>query len=148
MQNPHQAGGHSRATRNDDSINQQTVETMKRILLIEDEEMVSQALADLLSEEGYQVDQAANGVAAMEVFNKDLHDLLIVDLFMPEKDGIATIMDVQKQDSNAKVIAISGGGNLLKNYDYLEYAHALGALACFRKPVDANILLKTVAEHI
>ncbi len=121
---------------------------MKRILLVEDEEMVAQALAELLSDEGYLVDQAANGVVALQNFQKNTYDLLIIDLFMPEKDGIATIMEVQKLNAQVKVIAISGGGTLLKNFDYLEYAHALGAIACFRKPVDANILLKTVAEYI
>ena len=120
----------------------------KNILLVEDEFLVAQALQELLKDEGYHVDIAENGVEALQLYDQKAYDLLVVDLFMPEKDGIATMMDLQRKQNDVKLIAISGGGTLLKNYDYLEYASALGALACFKKPIEPSPFLDAIAQNI
>ena len=121
---------------------------MKRILLIEDEMPVAQALAEILRDERYEVDIADNGLAGLRLFDSRPYDLILLDIFMPEKDGIATIMDLQKRAMGLKLIAMSGGGSVIKNFDYLEYAKALGVLACFQKPVNPKELLRVIAQHI
>ena len=121
---------------------------MKRILLIEDEMPVAQALAEILRDERYEVDIADNGFAGLRLFDSRPYDLILLDIFMPEKDGIATIMDLQKRAMGLKLIAMSGGGSVIKNFDYLEYAKALGVLACFQKPVNPKELLRVIAQHI
>jgi len=122
--------------------------TPKRILLIEDEALVAQALAEILRDELYEVDLAENGVQGLKLFDSRPYDLILIDIFMPEKDGIATIMDLQKRAMGLKLIAMSGGGAVIKNFDYLEYAKALGVLACFQKPVNPAELLRVIAQHI
>ena len=116
----------------------------QRILIVDDEELIANALQEFFTQAGFEVETAANGDAALRKFMENPFDLLIVDILMPEKDGIATIMDLQKQEKAPKIIAISGGGNVIKNFDYLEYAQALGAVKCFQKPLDPNEILDSV----
>lgn len=117
---------------------------MNRILIVDDESLLAETLQSFLKSEGFQADVANNGETALRMVKEEDYDLMIVDIFMPEKDGIATIMDLKKINDRCKVIAMSGGGNVIKNFDYLEYAQALGAIRCFQKPIDPSELLACV----
>jgi len=121
---------------------------MKSILVMEDEALVRQGLVELLETAGFNAQAVADGNQGLEIAAKTSFDLAIVDIFMPLKDGIATIMELKKLSPLLKVIAISGGGNIVRDFDYLEYAQALGAVKCFQKPVNPDELLETIAAVI
>lgn len=62
--------------------------TSKRILLVDDEELVREVCSELLSSEGYQVDTASDGVAALSRMEDAGYDLIVLDINMPRLDGI------------------------------------------------------------
>jgi DNA-binding NtrC family response regulator len=64
---------------------------------------------------------------------------------MPEKDGAEVIMDITKEFPQAKIIAISGGGNI-NDVDFLELAHNLGAVKTFQKPFSLDEFKAAVEE--
>ena len=80
---------------------------MKRILLIDDEELVRYTLQNILEEAGYDVETAENGRKGLEKFRANPYDLVISDLVMPERGGLQTIIDMIRDDPSVKIVAIS-----------------------------------------
>jgi DNA-binding response OmpR family regulator len=120
-------------------------EPMKKILVIEDEEQVLNALAAALASGGYGVFKALNGKEEMKLHRKDPVDLIITDLIIPEKEGIETIRELTAEFQNIKIIAISGGGRIGPK-DYPNMAKVFGAQRTLAKPVGRNELVKAVKE--
>jgi DNA-binding NtrC family response regulator len=116
-----------------------------RILVIDDEREIREMLRDLLRTQGYEVMTAANGTAAARLQQQQPADLVITDIFMPEKEGIETILELQTAWPGLKIIAISGGGGDY-NVDYLAAARHLGAVHSLSKPFDREALLSTVRQ--
>lgn len=69
---------------------------MGKILIVEDEEFLLQALMDALTLEGFEVDLASDGVQAIEQIRKDIPALILLDILMPKKDGFAVLEEVRK----------------------------------------------------
>jgi CheY-like chemotaxis protein len=115
----------------------------KRILVIDDDLFFSKVLAQLLERCGYEVTVAHNGTEGIDCYRKELPDLVITDLRMPEKDGLETIAELQSEFSDSKVIAISGG-----DPQNLPIARKLGARHTFVKPFDTEELLETIEEEL
>lgn len=118
---------------------------MARILIIEDDEVVREYLESVLSRAGYQCLSANNGRTGVELFNSNPTDLVITDIIMPEKDGIETIMDLRRKNSQLKVIAISGGGRA-EPENYLHSAKLLGANRTMKKPFTNEEMLEAIRE--
>lgn len=116
---------------------------MKRILLIDDDASMRFLLKNLLEKAGYEVEEAKDGRAGVENFSANPAQIVIVDIFMPEKDGIETIGDIREKDPACKFLAISGGGQL-KNLDMLRYSKMLGAHEILEKPFSRDELLSVV----
>lgn len=72
--------------------------------------MLRDILSLVLSDEGYQVDTAANGAEAWELLNKNTYHLLATDLFMPVLNGFELILKTQNTFPSIKIMLISGGG--------------------------------------
>ena len=81
---------------------------MKRILLIDDDKAVRMTILGILEVGGYSVFETENGNTGIGLFRSNPVDLVIVDLFMPEKEGIETIMELRKGYPELKILAISG----------------------------------------
>jgi DNA-binding NtrC family response regulator len=118
-----------------------------RILVIDDEREIREMLRDLLRTQGYEVMTAANGTAATRLHQQQPADLVITDIFMPEKEGIETILELQRGWPGLKIIAISGGGGD-HNVDYLGAARQLGAFCSISKPFDLDDLLAAVRDAL
>ena len=118
---------------------------MARILVVDDDDQLRAALKRFLEKEGFQVIDASDGAAGLEILNKDPVDLVITDIFMPEREGIGMIMELQQDIPDVKIIAISGGGNV-ESVDFLELAGNLGAHKVFQKPFTHEELLAAVQE--
>jgi CheY-like chemotaxis protein len=120
----------------------------RRILLVDDDPDVRRSLENALSRAGYEVVTAADGVEAIRQW-RDLHggDLVILDMFMPEKDGLETIVELRSHSPRVPIIAISGGGTTGR-LDILADARLLGAIETFEKPFSVHALLAMVARTI
>ncbi|MEE4166162.1 MAG: response regulator [Desulfocapsaceae bacterium] len=120
---------------------------MKRILVIDDEELIRTFLRDLLEEEGYEVIIAANGEEGLAVFDTQSVDLVITDIIMPVKDGLDTILELKKKAPELPVIAISAGGNIPKER-YLAVAAYMKKTVTLAKPFTRQELLSAVKEQL
>ena len=116
-----------------------------RILLVDDDELLRGALHQILVRAGYDVDDASNGKIAVREYRRQRCDVVIMDIVMPEKEGLGTIRELRRVDPNVKIIAISGGG-LGKAGDYLGIAQMLGATRTVAKPFLPETLLSMLAE--
>lgn len=117
---------------------------MNKILLIDDDLDFHESLKDTLKYEGYNVVSALDGKQGLSLIAKELPDLIITDIIMPNIEGIELINTLTLQDNiTTKIIAISGGGRLACE-EYLETAKAFGADSVFEKPLDIELFLKTV----
>lgn len=115
----------------------------KKILVIDDEELMQLMLIELFNSNGFDAAGASNGIDGMEMLYKEKYDLVLTDLVMPEKEGVETIKDIKATFPGIKIIAMSGGGRL-NGVDYLELASALGADRAFHKPFDRKELITEV----
>src|SRR3954454_19068207 len=112
---------------------------MNRILVIDDDESIRLILAKALEQAGYKVDVAVDGREGTQQFRTEHYDVVIVDIWMPEKDGLETLMEIRRNTPGAKVIAISGGGRL-GIMSPLGWAKCLGAVAVLIKPFSSEEL--------
>ncbi len=118
---------------------------MPRFLVADDNLAIRTLLTEILEGNGHQVETAPNGFAALKCLQNGIFDVLITDIFMPEKDGIELIMEVRTRYPGMRVIAISGGGPGI-GMDLLRPAQRLGAAKVLRKPVSRADLLQAVQE--
>jgi len=114
------------------------------ILLIEDESLVANTIEVMLIKAGHTVTVASDGEIGLRKFDEASADLVITDIIMPQKEGIATIRELRER-SDVPIIAISGGGRT-KNYDFLLMAQKLGATSFLRKPFSPADLVGMVAR--
>jgi DNA-binding NtrC family response regulator len=120
---------------------------MHRILIIDDDEMTRHTLSAALEQGGFQVEAAENGHEGIRKFRSGTFALTIVDIWMPQKDGLATIIEIRQHTPNAKVIAISGAGEFGITTP-LEWAKRLGALAVMVKPFSIDDLRAAVRKAL
>ena len=116
---------------------------MARILVIDDDAMVRDAIRDILEAHGYKVEEAENGRDGLVKMRTDRFDLVITDIIMPEMEGVEAILAIREEFPSVKVIAISGGGRTA-NYDFLGVAGKLGANKTLQKPFRREELLRAV----
>ncbi len=116
-----------------------------KILVVDDENSIRLLLKIALEKRGYQVSEAENGKIAINYLQRHPADLMIIDMIMPEKEGIETIREVRKTNAKIKIIAVSGGG-LLGPDAYLMLAGTLGADATMPKPIALKDLLQQVSS--
>ena len=118
---------------------------MKRVLIIEDEEMVRSVLRSILEEAGYEVEELPNGINASSAQEKNPFDIVILDILMPEKDGFEIIQEFKVKWPSLPLIAISGGG-VYSPHDCLRLAKSFGANRNFIKPIERDELLYAIKE--
>ena len=117
----------------------------KHILVIDNETVITQLLASLLALSSYKVSIALSGQDGIDLYRQDRPDLVIVDLFMPDLDGLAVIHTIKSEDPNAHFIALSGA---VGGIELLNKAKTLGAQYAFEKPINNQKLLNAVAASL
>lgn len=117
---------------------------MTTILVIEDDEQFCQMLAQMLRQAGHQVDTAANGVLGLERFRASAPELVITDILMPEKDGIDTILEIKREGTDTRLIAISGGRRAITPQFNLDSAALIGVQQVLAKPFSRQQILEAV----
>lgn len=116
---------------------------MARILVVDDDQQVREVFKRTLESNGHRVVVAADGRAAVTSYRNEPADLVVLDIIMPEKDGLETILDLRRDFPDAKIIAISGGGRASAQ-GYLRPAKILGADLAFSKPIAPQELLDAI----
>lgn len=117
---------------------------MANILVVEDDIRVSNLFQNSLTRAGHSVVLVPNGNDALRAFAQQPFDLIITDIFMPEKDGLEVIRELKRKHSAIKIVAISGGGGRMRAPIYLETARKLGADETLDKPFELKQLIATV----
>ncbi len=120
---------------------------MPSILIIDDDDSLRDALRRTLHKEGYTIMEANEGGRGLKEFASSAADLILLDMFMPDKDGIETIMELRRTHPGARVIAMSGGG-FKGTVDVLHVAKKLGVRQTLSKPFTREQLLEAVSEEL
>jgi two-component system response regulator FlrC len=119
--------------------------TIPDILVIEDDPIMREALADWLQAAGYGVRTAADGSAGLAAVKLAPPALVITDIHMPGVNGTAIISELKQRHPGVPIIAISGLFNSGRGVD-AEAAIALGAARALAKPFKRAELLRAMAE--
>jgi DNA-binding NtrC family response regulator len=116
-----------------------------RVLVIDDDAELRELIRGALELEGFEVAIAADGARGLESQRGRPAHIVITDVYMPEKEGMETLVVLRKEFPRAKIIVISGGG-AIKGVDYLRLAMDLGAARSFAKPFKLQALSDAVCE--
>jgi DNA-binding response OmpR family regulator len=117
----------------------------KRVLLIEDDPAILALMREAFVRHGFETYCAENGRIGIDMYHALNPDLVVTDIVMPEKEGMAVIIEVRKSLFETKIIAISGGGETGR-MAYLRWAKELGADLVIRKPFRMSMLLWMAQE--
>jgi len=124
---------------------------MAHILVVDDEPEIRDLCAMTLRDAGHHVVLADNGQSAIDIHRIKPQDLVLLDMFMPIKDGLETLTALRQAPRAPKIIAVSAGWRVTGRRtgdgpprDVLEEAQALGADAVLHKPFDPEDLVRTV----
>ncbi len=113
---------------------------MKSILVVEDDETYRRSLEKILTKSGFIAVQAANGREALASYDPAKIDAVVLDLIMPDIEGIETLTRLRRSSPDVKVLAMSGGGQIGPR-DYLDLASKLGARETLAKPFTAEAFI-------
>lgn len=116
---------------------------MSSVLVIDDDPVFCTVVERILAADGYSVTAAGDAQTGISRFGELNPDLVIVDILMPGKEGMATILELREANPDARILAISGGGNFATG-DVLRIAELLGADKSLGKPVEPAALLAAV----
>ena len=111
------------------------------ILLIDDSPDVRAVLRVALESEGYSVLEAADGRDGVRLYRERRPALVLVDIVMPEKDGIETVREILAIDPAAVIFTMTGKDGA---EDHNEVARMLGAKRGFRKPLSVQSILSAI----
>jgi len=116
----------------------------KKILIVDDERDTCEILVEMLVEEGYQTFFALTGQIALNKVKKEKPDLVLLDIKMPQMDGIEALNRMKKIDKDIVVVMITAYGDL----DTAKEAMRLGAHDYVTKPFDLNFIKAVIREAL
>mgnify|MGYP000252059671 CR=1 FL=1 len=114
------------------------------ILVVDDEPDIRELVQDILADEGYKVITAANGEQARSLFESQLPALTLLDIWMPDIDGISLLKEFKQHDNNAAIVMMSGHGTIETAVE----ATRLGAIDFIEKPLSMAKLLRGVENAL
>jgi CheY-like chemotaxis protein len=120
---------------------------MTHILVIDDELSIRTLIRQVLEDEGYHISEADDGEQGLIMLRNTPVDLIVTDIFMPNKEGIETIRTMRQQFPHIKILAISGGGTRMMS-DTLPAARQFGAHHTLAKPFTPEELLDAVTTML
>ena len=115
----------------------------KKVLVVDDEDLLRDLLVQIIQNSGYLVEQAKDGDKAIEIYKKTSPDIVIMDIVMPNTDGIQATENILKYDPNAVIVALTSfsstkGDEILK----------AGVKEVIGKPVKSLDLIEIIRKHI
>jgi DNA-binding response OmpR family regulator len=119
---------------------------VKRILVVDDEQDVCYVLENVLNENGYVVDSYEDPLLALEKFNADLYDLIVLDIKMPDLNGFSLYREIKRLDKKANVCFLTAREKC--NGAYSDIFSSLPANCFIRKPIENEELVRRINENI
>lgn len=117
---------------------------MATILIVDDEPQILTTVGGILTDEGFEVLTAADGDSALKTVREETPDLVLLDISLPDRDGLEVLGDVKKQDPLLPVIIISAYGSV----ENAVKATRLGAYDFIEKPPHADKILVSVRNAL
>ena len=117
---------------------------MANILIIDDEKAIRKTLSEILSYEGYKIDEAADGEEGIKKFSSTTYDVVLCDIKMPRIDGLEFLEKAKEINADVPIIVISGHGNIETAVEAVKK----GAFDYISKPPDLNRLLITLRNAL
>ncbi len=117
---------------------------MPRILIVDDEENIRESLADILKDEGYEVELASTGEEALEIIAKKPPELVILDIWLPGMDGTDCLQKIKAAHTELPVIMITGHGTI----ELAVKATRMGAYDFLEKPLSMDRVLLSTARAL
>lgn len=121
---------------------------MSKILVVDDDAQMRSMISQMLSREGYTVITAENGKDAIARYRQQRADLVLLDILMPEMDGIEATMHLKREFPAICILAMSGGRRALSPQFNLDSAQVLGVNATLAKPFTREQLLRAVKQTL
>ena len=114
--------------------------SQSHLLIVDDEQSIRDTLQDILEDEGYLITTAANAELAQAALKASEFDLILLDIWMPDIDGITLLRDIRQQGNQCPVVMISGHGTVETAVEAIQY----GAYDYLEKPLTTAKLLVTI----
>ncbi|MCC2641614.1 MAG: Signal transduction response regulator, receiver domain [Nitrospira sp.] len=121
---------------------------MPSVLIVDDEEAIRHLIRETLEQAGYRVHEASDGKEGLTRYRESPADLVIMDILMPDQDGLESILTLRREFPGAKIVAITGGSDMIGILNFLDVARMLGARRTLQKPFEMKQLLDTVHAEI
>ena len=116
----------------------------KKVLIVDDEERVVQSIAGVLEDEGFQVTKAKSGEEAIKIFQQEVPDVTLLDIWMPGMDGMEVLKRLKWIAPECQVIMISGHATISTAMTAVK----LGAFDFIEKPLSLDLLLVTIRRAL
>jgi DNA-binding NtrC family response regulator len=118
---------------------------MARVLAIDDDGAVCATVSAILERAGHQVVTAQSARSGLKLLEADQFDLLLIDIFMPEMDGLETVRVLRGSKPKLPIVVMSGAmADHASMPDYLSFGTKLGAIESLRKPFRPATLVEIV----
>jgi UDP-3-O-[3-hydroxymyristoyl] N-acetylglucosamine deacetylase len=117
---------------------------MSKILIIDDEKDILNTLSSILEDEGFTVSKAMDGKEGLSIFEREKPDIVLLDVWMPELDGIQVLKRIKKRNKDAIVIVISGHGTISTAVEAVK----VGAYDFLEKPLSIEKVLEVVSRGL
>ena len=117
---------------------------MAKILVIDDDQSIRTFLDRLLSRKGYDVVLADSGRQGLELFHRDRPHAVVLDLIMPEVDGITVLRQIRSVDEKIPVIVLTG----TRIPEMKQQAYAVGVTEFVEKEFSIHVLLEALKRHL
>ena len=111
-----------------------------KVLLVDDEEEFVKTLAERIEMRNLKSDVALSGESALEILDKDLPDVMVLDLKMPGIDGLEVLRRTKKVYPGVQIIMLTAHGSKKDEQE----ARRLGVFEYLKKPVDLETLMRTI----
>ncbi len=116
----------------------------KTILVVDDEDGVRESVREVLSDEGYRVVDTADCTQVLRIIKEQKPELVLLDIWMPQMDGIGLLKEIKTQEPDINVVMVSGHGNIHTAVTATKF----GAFDFIEKPVSLDGLLSTVQRAL
>jgi two-component system, chemotaxis family, chemotaxis protein CheY len=121
---------------------------MPSVLVVDDEDRIRRLIREVLEQAGYVVEEARGGKEGLERYRANQADVVIMDILMPDQDGLESITTLRREFPNSRVIAMTGGSDMIGVLNFLDVAKMLGACRTLQKPFEIQALLDAVAAEV
>lgn len=121
---------------------------MPSVLVVDDENQIRRLVRETLEQAGYSVTEARDGQEALQQYRSAPADLVIMDILMPNQDGLETTVSLRREFPDVKVIVMTGGSDMIGILNFLDVAKMLGAHSTLQKPFEMKTLLETVQAEL